>query len=395
MNGLIWSPSTCDDLVVPATAIAMLRRAIEADPHSAVPHEKLGSIYVDLHDFAKAAPCFAAAAALAPERARTRLRLAYALNVIDRPFEALAEASAVADADPVVAASAKTQAGIAFRGLARAEDSEAAFRAALALNPHDRAALFQLSRDLRRAARHADDLALCADVVARGARHAQVFLSWGRALIHNGQIERGRALLFDPARVTVTQLDMPLGFNAALADDLLRNPFAIGEFPDGEQANRGSQRIHHLMCGARPQLARAMLIAIRGAVDAFAATLEPLGGFDPWAESKPSAAHLHPWGLVQRNEAFEEWHTHRGGWLSGVYYVKIPERLPPDRGCIEFGPPPSLARGAGNVIQTRRYPPREGMLILAPSHYHHRTIPSGLNEYRISLAFDVVPDETR
>jgi hypothetical protein len=33
------------------------------------------------------------------------------------------------------------------------------------------------------------------------------------------------------------------------------------------------------------------------------------------------------------------------------------------------------------------------MLILAPSHYHHRTIPNGLDEYRVSFAFGVVPDD--
>jgi hypothetical protein len=30
--------------------------------------------------------------------------------------------------------------------------------------------------------------------------------------------------------------------------------------------------------------------------------------------------------------------------------------------------------------------------LLAPSHYHHRTIPSGAGTPRISFAFDVVPD---
>jgi len=107
----------------------------------------------------------------------------------------------------------------------------------------------------------------------------------------------------------------------------------------------------------------------------------------------PMAAHLHPWGLIQRGGAYEDWHTHRGGWLSGVYYLRIPEGLSVERGCIEFGPPPSLGGRLDNVIVSRRYPPAEGMLILAPSHYHHRTIPSGLDEYRVSFAFDVVSDD--
>ena len=33
----------------------------------------------------------------------------------------------------------------------------------------------------------------------------------------------------------------------------------------------------------------------------------------------------------------------------------------------------------------------EGQLLLAPSHYAHRTIPSKIDRHRISFAFDVVP----
>jgi hypothetical protein len=32
------------------------------------------------------------------------------------------------------------------------------------------------------------------------------------------------------------------------------------------------------------------------------------------------------------------------------------------------------------------------MLLLAPSYYQHRTIPSGVDRHRISVAFDVVPE---
>jgi hypothetical protein len=42
-------------------------------------------------------------------------------------------------------------------------------------------------------------------------------------------------------------------------------------------------------------------------------------------------------------------------------------------------------------IPPLRHAPREGTFLLAPSHYAHRTIPTGADEYRISFAFDVVP----
>ena len=45
-----------------------------------------------------------------------------------------------------------------------------------------------------------------------------------------------------------------------------------------------------------------------------------------------------------------------------------------------------------DLIDGCRYAPREGTLLLAPSHYLHRTIPTGSDEPRVSFVFDVVPD---
>jgi len=124
-------------------------------------------------------------------------------------------------------------------------------------------------------------------------------------------------------------------------------------------------------------------------------TAPPAGPFDPWRAARPAAARLRAWGLIQRRTDHEEWHIHRGGWLSGVYYVRVPRGVSADGegpGCIEFGPPRPVARARPGLISTWRHAPQEGTLLLAPSHYSHRTIPSGADDYRISFAFDVVPD---
>ena len=80
--------------------------------------------------------------------------------------------------------------------------------------------------------------------------------------------------------------------------------------------------------------------------------------------------------------------------MSGVYYVQVPACVSAGGagpGCIEFGPPTALARGEPGFVPVQRHEPREGRLLLAPSHYAHRTIPTGAAEHRISFAFDVVP----
>jgi hypothetical protein len=118
-------------------------------------------------------------------------------------------------------------------------------------------------------------------------------------------------------------------------------------------------------------------------------------GFDPWPHARPVGVRPRPWGLIQRRDEYEEGHIHPSGWLSGVYYVRIPSIVSAAGarpGCIEFGPPSGLADAIPNFAPTRSYAPQEGMLLLAPSHYQHRTIPSGVDDHRISVAFGLIPD---
>ncbi|MEI9993799.1 MAG: putative 2OG-Fe(II) oxygenase [Rhizomicrobium sp.] len=386
-------------MAAPGQITALLERAIAAGPERAEPYAKLGAIHLDSYRPIEALVAFEAAAQLEPGRPEWQLRLAQLRNIRGLPSEALEALAEPALRAVPFGAEVDYQRGLALLALGDRQDAETALRAALARDPGHRRACLNLCRLLRDAGRMDALLAVCESLVAQGVTHAQLMLDWGRALAIAGEDAKAKRLLFDPARVTRQSLAMPDGFNEALATELLANPYAICDFPE-EEANRGSSRVHHLLNGARPDLVRTLSAAIRSAVEARIAATAPSTGndFDPWAAARPQGAHLHAWGLIQRGGDHEAWHTHRGGWLSGVYYVRVPQAVARDtdgRGALEFGPPPYLARTQPGLIETRRYVPREGMLLLAPSHYHHRTIASGLDEYRISFAFDVVPDDNR
>ncbi|HEX4304087.1 MAG TPA: putative 2OG-Fe(II) oxygenase [Rhizomicrobium sp.] len=381
-----WTPADCETVAAPARVLPLLLRAIAAAPASAELQAKLGNVHLDLYDFAAAANAFDAALALDPTRNDVRLRLARCRNVLGRPGEAIAVIEGLEDAD------AHAQRGLAHAALG--QDAEADFRAALAADPAHRRACMRLCAILRDSGRIAELLALCESLASRGVDHAQLLLDWGRALALNGDLEKSRRLLFDPARLAKIDLALPAGFNQALAEELLANPVKVSDFPAGEEANRGSTRIHHLLAGPNPDLVRTLIDSIQAAVAAHAAALSPAPGFDPWTAARPAAAHLHPWGLIQRGGEYEAWHTHRGGWLSGVYYVHVPPQISAagdGSGCIEFGPPGSVRERLPDFMPVQRIAPREGLLLLAPSHYHHRTIPN-VDATRISFAFDVVPD---
>jgi tetratricopeptide (TPR) repeat protein len=368
----------------------LLERALAASPANPRLHAKLGHLQLDRKDYGEAAESFAAALRLGDGAADTRTFLARCLNYLQRPEEAFAW---LAGLD-----SPSFERGRALIKLGDAEAAEREFRAVLATDPDDPASCRLLCRLLRSGGRVAELLAACEDLADRGAVNAQLLYNWGWALALAGEPERARRLMFEPGRLARLEIQAPMGFadigafNAALAEEILTNPNKVGNFPEEDEANRGSCRVDNLFAGRRTDLIDLLLRSVEAEVERW--TPAARAGFDPWPRLRPAAARLRPWGLIQRRDEYEEGHIHPAGWLSGVYYVKIPSSVSaagPGPGCIEFGPPTAVAREMPDLAPTRRYLPKEGRLLLAPSYFQHRTIPSGVDEHRISIAFDVVP----
>lgn len=122
--------------------------------------------------------------------------------------------------------------------------------------------------------------------------------------------------------------------------------------------------------------------ALRGRVQRYAEE-----AWDPEAQGpRPDEAVLGAWVNVFEGEGYERPHLHPEGWVSGVLYVRLPERP----GDLEFGVPPEALRGPGGAPGLRIVP-EEGSLVLFPSYLFHHTHPTRCAGLRISLAFDVSP----
>ena len=111
----------------------------------------------------------------------------------------------------------------------------------------------------------------------------------------------------------------------------------------------------------------------------------------PWAHSPNTAVALHTWGVVLGADGFQLPHLHPDAWLSGVYYVAVPERADGNSedhaGSLEFGrADPALA--LRRARRSRFVQPQPGRLVLFPSWLYHSTIPHGASGLRISIAFD-------
>ena len=108
------------------------------------------------------------------------------------------------------------------------------------------------------------------------------------------------------------------------------------------------------------------------------------------------------WVNINRKGDYHNLHNHPHSWLSGTYYVAMPDQLEGaghrsdlNPGAISFFDPRAQAnmnavRGDGQVDPEHRRLPEPGELFLWPSFLHHLVHPSLADEPRISVSFNVV-----
>jgi hypothetical protein len=159
-----------------------------------------------------------------------------------------------------------------------------------------------------------------------------------------------------------------------------------------DRALRKGWRSDGLLRSRRPA-SRALSGKIRDCVDQYIAGL-PDDPDHPFPASRPSAYVLNEWAIVSNGDSHHISHIHFGAWLSGVYYVvKPPASSLADgqRGWLRVGPPDWKGNLKG--WQSRLVEPQPGNLVLMPGYFFHETVPLGVHEERICVAFDVVPAE--
>ena len=102
----------------------------------------------------------------------------------------------------------------------------------------------------------------------------------------------------------------------------------------------------------------------------------------------PKKYGYHSWSNTLNKQGFNISHIHPSGWLSGVFYLKVPKDIIEYEAGIEFS-----LHGDDFIIK-KNIPkfflkPKIGDLILFPSSLYHKTIPFNSNEERICIAFDI------
>ena len=103
----------------------------------------------------------------------------------------------------------------------------------------------------------------------------------------------------------------------------------------------------------------------------------------------PKKYKFNIWSNILKSEGYNTPHIHPAGWLSGVFYLKIPSDIKKNEAGIEFS-----LHGDDYPIKIKNIPtitivPKVCDLVLFPSSLFHKTIPFKSKDERMIIAFDI------
>ena len=104
----------------------------------------------------------------------------------------------------------------------------------------------------------------------------------------------------------------------------------------------------------------------------------------------PTKSKLFGWYIKLKKQGQLKSHMHETGWLSGVFYLKIPKSLKKNEGSINLSLQ-SSDYPYDKSLPNFYYAPKPFDLILYPSSLFHYTVPFTSNEERHCIAFDLTP----
>jgi len=106
-------------------------------------------------------------------------------------------------------------------------------------------------------------------------------------------------------------------------------------------------------------------------------------------KNKPKKFKFISWSNILKKEGHNIPHIHPSGWVSGVFYLQMPNKIKNDEAGIQFH------LEGDDFISTKKDFPKQsispcvGDIVLFPSSLFHSTVPFSSDEKRICIAFDL------
>ena len=159
--------------------------------------------------------------------------------------------------------------------------------------------------------------------------------------------------------------------------------------PIEQSVRNGSQTPNHLFSDASPFI-REFEHSLTTIIDQHIKELNKVEGHPLLAHTNSDYFFSGAWSINMNKEGYHKNHYHHKGWISGPYYVVVPEAVNSQgEGWLKVGQA-ELSRW---LKQEADYyvKPSAGDVILFPSYMWHGTVPLTKNQQRVTVAFDVTP----
>ena len=376
-------------------ALDVYRQALEMAPDNADGHNNNGSTLWELGKLDEAAAAYRRALAIEPRHVDAHYNLGIVLQEQEKLDEAIAAYRSALAINPSFAG-ATVNLGYALQKSGRLDEAIDCYRRAIVTAPEFPGAQVNLGDALLE---KGDVKAAAEACEAYLKRHPgnTALLAWKALVLQElGAREAARGLVdFDrfirPVRVEApTPFANLEDFNRALVDHVTRHPTLV--YAPSRHATRFGKHSGELLAEPKGPVAH-LEEKIREAVDAYIDSLTTDPGH-PFLANPPRRFDLTAWCILLERQGHQVPHIHPAAWLSGVYYLQLPEiiaqRGQDEAGWIEFGRPPEHFHCTAEP-EIAQFQPEPGLMLLFPSYFYHRTLPFESEEVRISISFDVLP----
>jgi tetratricopeptide (TPR) repeat protein len=375
-------------------ALDYYRWVLEVEPGNVDALNNTGAVYYELSRFDEAESTYRKALEIDAEHADTLYNLGMLLQETER-FDQAVDTYQRAIAVRPHYSECHVNLGYTMHQLGRLDEAGESYERAVELDPDNAQAQTNLG-DLFLARGDPDAaLGICDAFLAGHAGDTGMLAFKTIALRESGDLDGARELADTERFLHKTEMTVPEAFadldsfNRALADHICAHPSLV-DAPASNATRQGKHSGELLIEPKGPMV--GWEARLREAIEEYKAALPGDRGH-PFIDSMPRRYRLTAWSVVLERQGHQIPHIHPSAWLSGVYYVALPpgvaESSEDTAGWIEFGQPPDHYHGKAppELVLEK---PREGLLVLFPSYFYHRTIPFDAPGLRISVAFDVV-----
>lgn len=376
------------------TAVAHIRGAIAANPGVADFHSNLGLALQANGDDDAAAAAFRYCLELQPDAHQVHSNLGAVLQRLGRLDEAIEAYRQAIALDPRFAR-AHYNLSTALKDSAKPEEAIIALRNAIAIEPNVPEMHAKLAGYLLESGDSNGALTACDAALRRPPPDRLALTFKAIALQRVGREDEAQRLSGLDDLIAAQRLQAPAGFadladfHAALEHHILNHPTL--RFEPADNATRNGRHTGNLLAEPKGPFAALETVLNRN-IEHYLREL-PADATHPYLDARPRRWRLSVWSVVMGRQGHQLPHTHPDGWVSGVYYIRLPDTVAGSRtreGWIEFGqPPPALLGSSTSAV--RHFEPEEGLLLLFPSYVYHHTYPYDSDQTRISIAFDALP----